>query len=54
MSRLREFRTEVRIETIATDDPFLAAVERLAKPRPHLAKDSALNLGHYLRGGPKK
>ena len=54
MSRLREFRTEVRIETIATDDPFLAAVERLAKPRPHLAKDYALNLGHYLRGRPKK
>ena len=45
---------EVKIETIAADDPFLAAVERLAKPRPHLPKDYALNHGHYLRGEPKK
>ena len=45
---------DVKIETIATDDPFLAAVERLAKPRPHLPKDYALNHGHYLRGEPKK
>lgn len=44
----------VKIETIGTDDPFLAAVERLAKPRPHLPKDYALNHGHYLRGEPKK
>ncbi|MEO7300016.1 MAG: hypothetical protein ABI042_15730 [Verrucomicrobiota bacterium] len=44
----------VKIETIVTDDPFLAAVERLAKPRPHLPKDYALNRGHYLRGEPKK
>jgi hypothetical protein len=45
---------EVKIETIATDDPFFMAVERLAKPRPHLPKDYALNHGHYLRGEPKK
>lgn len=45
---------EVRIETIAVQAPFLAAVERLAKPRPHLPKDYALNHGHYLRGEPKK
>ncbi len=48
---------EVRIETVklaAGDDPFLAAVERLAKPRPHLPKDYALNHGHYVRGEPKK
>lgn len=45
---------EVRIETIATDDPLVAAVERLAKPRPHLPKDYALNHGHYLRGESKK
>jgi hypothetical protein len=44
----------VKIETIATDDPFVAVVERLAKPRPHLPKDYALNHGHYLRGEPKK
>lgn len=48
---------EVKIETIqltTADDPFLAAVERLAKPRPHLPKDYALNHGHYVRGEPKK
>jgi hypothetical protein len=45
---------EVRIETIVTDDPFVAAAERLAKPRPHLPKDYALNHGHYLRGEPRK
>lgn len=48
---------EVRIETVklpAREDPFLAAVERLAKPRPHLPSDYALNHGHYLRGEPKK
>ena len=26
----------------------------LAKPRPHLPKDFALNHGHYVRGEPKK
>ena len=48
---------EVRIETLkltSQDDPLLAAVEKLAKPRPHLPKDYALNHGHYLRGEPKK
>jgi hypothetical protein len=48
---------EVKIETIqltTADDPFLAAVERLAKPRPHLPRDYALNHGHYVRGEPKK
>ena len=48
---------EVKVETIqlaAADDPLFAAVERLAKPRPHLPKDYALNHGHYLRGEPKK
>ena len=45
---------EVRIETIAANDPFVTAAERLAKPRPHLPRDYALNHGHYLRGEPKK
>jgi hypothetical protein len=48
---------EVKVETLqltAAEDPFVAAVERLAKPRPHLPKDYALNHGHYLRGEPKK
>jgi len=44
----------VKIETIATNDALGAVVERLAKPRPHLPKDYALNHGHYIRGEPKK
>lgn len=47
----------VRIETLelsAQDDPFVAAVEKLAKNRPHLPRDYALNHGHYIRGEPKK
>ena len=48
---------EVKVETIELtpqDDPLVAAVEKLAKPRPHLPADYALNHGHYLRGEPKK
>ena len=48
---------EVRIETLkltAEDDPLVAAVEKLDKPRPHLPKDYALNPGHHLRGEPKQ
>ena len=48
---------EVRVETLkltSEDDPLVAAVEKLAKPRAHLPKDYALNHGHYLRGEPKK
>ena len=48
---------EVRVETLqltGVDDPLVAAVERLAKPRPHLPKDYALNHGHYLRGEPRR
>lgn len=44
---------EVRVETVKPD-PLVSAVERLAKPRPHLPKDYALNHGHYIRGEPKK
>ena len=47
----------VKIETFelaAQDDPLAAVVEKLARPRPHLPKDYALNHGHYLRGEPKK
>ena len=49
--------SEVKIETIKdadAGDPFFATVARLAKPRPHLPKDYALNPSHYLRGEPKK
>lgn len=36
------------------DPPFLKLALKLAKPRPHLPKDYALNHGHYRRGEPKK
>jgi len=36
------------------DDPFLAAVQKVAKPRPHWPRDYARNLDHYLYGVPKK
>ena len=34
-------------EVQPVEDPFLAAVQKLAKPRPHWPKDYALNHGHY-------
>lgn len=47
---------DVKIETLGNtaEDPFAAAVEKLARPRPHLPKDYALNHGHYIGGEPKK
>ena len=47
---------EVRVETLLTaaDDPLLATVEKLARPRPHLPRDYALNHGHYVGGEPMK
>jgi hypothetical protein len=35
------------------DDSFLAAVVRVARPRPHWPRDYARNLDHYLYGAPK-
>jgi hypothetical protein len=47
--------SQVSVETLpAAEDAFVSAVEKLAKPRPHLPKDYALNHGHYVRGEPKK
>jgi len=42
------------LESATQADSLVAAVERLAKPRPHLPRDYALNHGHYVRGEPKK
>ncbi len=36
------------------NDEFAELVTKLAKPRPHLPADYALNHGHYVRGEPKK
>jgi hypothetical protein len=47
----------VKVETIAASlesDPFLAAVNKVAKPRPHWPSDYVLNHGHYVSGEPKK
>jgi hypothetical protein len=48
--------TEVHVETpdAPENDPFVQAVLKLAKPRPHWPKDYALNHGHYVSGEPKK
>ena len=48
---------EVKVETVQLapeEDPFLAAVKKLAKPRPHWPKDYVLNHGYYVSGEPKK
>ena len=48
---------KVKIEPVELqpeNDPFLAAVLKTAKPRPHWPKDYALNHGHYASGEPKK
>jgi hypothetical protein len=50
--------TEVEVipgmELLSEDDPSIAAVLKLAKPRPHWPKDYALNHAHYVKGHPKK
>lgn len=48
---------EVKVEMLtpaAENDPFLQAVLKLARPRPHWPKDYALNHAHYVKGHPKK
>jgi len=49
--------TEVSVETLESPmatDPFMQAVLKSAKPRPHWPKDYALNHGHYVSGEPRK
>ena len=51
---------EVKVETLPAPveqaglDLLSDTVKRLAKDRPHLPQDYALNHGHYLRGELKK
>jgi len=48
--------TEVEVitnETGPDDDPFLAAVQKVAKPRPHWPKDYVRKLDQHLYGVPK-
>ena len=42
------------LELTPESDPFLQAVDKVAKPRPHWPKDYALNHGHYVSGEPRK
>ena len=42
------------LEISPAEDALAKAMLKLAKPRPHLPPDYALNHGHYLRGEPKK
>lgn len=50
--------TEVEViagtELLPEDDPFIAAVLKVAKPRPHWPKDYTRNLDHYLYGVSKQ
>ncbi len=46
---------EVTLRAVTpAEDPFLAAVLQLAKPRPDWPADYALNHGHYVGGEPRK
>jgi hypothetical protein len=42
------------LELLPANDPRIAEVLKLAKPRPHWPKDFALNHSHCLKGHPKK
>jgi hypothetical protein len=46
----------VKVEPLVSpaEDPLVAAIETLAKPRPEWPADYALNHGHYVSGEPKK
>lgn len=49
--------TEVTVEPLEllpANDPAIASVLRLAKPRPHWPADYALNHAHYVKGHPQK
>jgi hypothetical protein len=43
----------ITAETQPEDDPFVAAVLKVAKPRPHWPSDYVRNLDHHLYGGSK-
>ena len=48
---------EVKVEPLiltAADDPLVAAVQSVARPRPDWPDDYVLNHGHYVSGEPKK
>jgi len=42
------------LELLPEEDPSIAAILKLAKPRPHWPKDYALNHAHYVKGRRKK
>ena len=40
------------VELQEEDDPFLAAVRQVARPRPDWPADYVVNHGHYVSGEP--
>ena len=50
--------TEVEVisgtELLPEDHPAIAAILKLAKPRPDWPEDFALNHAHYIKGHPRK
>ena len=42
------------LDLIPENEPYVQAILKLAKPRPHWPKDFALNHAHYLKGHPRK
>jgi hypothetical protein len=48
-------QVEVTLPEISdSEESFAELVQQLAKPRPHLPADYALNHGHYVRGEPHR
>ena len=49
-------QVEVIAETdlLPEDHPAIAAILKLAKPRPDWPEDFALNHAHYIKGHPRK
>ena len=42
------------LELLPENDPAIAAIVKLAKPRPYWPADYALNHAHYVKGHPRK
>jgi hypothetical protein len=52
--KLRQLEGTAAQEPQPQEDPFLQAVIKTAKARPHWPTDYALNHGHYVSGEPRK
>ena len=52
--KLRELDATAPHKPHSPRDPFLQAVMKTVKARPHWPADYALNHGHYVSGEPRK